>query len=42
MILKAAFPKAEIIVDSSCCAGTSPESHQRALEAMSVCQIKIS
>ena len=41
MILKAAFPEAEIIVDSSCCAGTSPESHQRALEAMKVCQIEI-
>lgn len=41
MILKAAFPEVEIVVDSSCCAGTSSESHQRALEAMKVCQIKV-
>ena len=41
MILKAAFPETEIYVDSLCCAGTTPESHQRALEAMKVCQIHI-
>jgi len=41
MILKAAFPEASITVDSSCCAGVAPESHQRALGAMGACQIDI-
>ncbi|MCD7888781.1 MAG: cysteine hydrolase [Oscillospiraceae bacterium] len=41
MILKAAFPEVPITVDSSCCAGVSPESHENALKAMAVCQIKI-
>lgn len=39
--LKTAYPETEITVDASCCAGTSPESHQRALAAMEVCQINI-
>ncbi|MCM1496640.1 MAG: cysteine hydrolase [Bacteroides sp.] len=41
MVLKAFLPETEIIVDAACCAGVSPESHQRALEAMQVCQIRI-
>ncbi|MCC8131421.1 MAG: cysteine hydrolase [Oscillospiraceae bacterium] len=41
MILKAAFPEVPITVDSSCCAGVTPESHENALRAMAVCQIKI-
>ncbi|MBO5460950.1 MAG: cysteine hydrolase [Ruminococcus sp.] len=41
MLLKAFLPEVEIIVDSSCCAGVTPESHERALEAMKVCQIKV-
>lgn len=41
MILKAHFPEIKITVDSSCCAGTSPESHQRALDAMKMCHIDI-
>ena len=41
MILKAAFPEIPITVDSSCCAGVSPESHENALKAMAVCQINI-
>ena len=32
---------AEIRVDGSCCAGGTPESHERALEAMKSCQIDI-
>lgn len=34
-------PEAEVIVDASCCAGVTPESHKNALEAMKVCQIKV-
>lgn len=39
MLLKASVPQAQIIVDAACCAGTTPQSHQRALEAMAVCQV---
>lgn len=41
MILKAAFPELPIKVDSSCCAGVTPESHENALKAMGMCQIEI-
>ena len=41
MILKAAFPEIPIVVDASCCAGVTPESHKNALEAMKMCQIEI-
>ena len=39
MILKAAFPETVVKVDSSCCAGVSPQSHETALDAMKACQI---
>lgn len=41
MLLKAYFPETRIVVDSSCCAGVTPESHARALEAMKMCQIEV-
>ncbi len=41
MLCKAYFPEVEIVVDGACCAGVTPESHYRALEAMKVCQIRI-
>lgn len=41
MIAKAALPEATVIVDASCCAGVTPESHKQALEAMKVCQIEV-
>ncbi len=41
MILKAAFPEAEMTVDSACCAGVTPEKHRAALETMASCQIHI-
>lgn len=41
LILKANFPEVRIIVDSSCCAGVTPESHENALKAMAMCQIEI-
>lgn len=40
-ILKAAFTESDIAVDSSCCAGVTPESHNNALEAMKMLQIDI-
>lgn len=41
LLLKAFFPEKNIYVDASCCAGVTPESHNNALEAMKMCQIKI-
>lgn len=41
MLLKSAFPEVDIIVNSKCSAGTSPKSHNRALDAMKMCQITI-
>lgn len=41
MLIKAFLPEAKLIVDASCCAGVTPESHKNALEAMKMCQIEI-
>ncbi len=41
LLLKAFYPEKEIIVDSTCCAGSTPENHERALQAMKACQIDI-
>lgn len=41
LILKAAFPEAEITVDSACCAGVTPHTHAAALETMRCCQITV-
>lgn len=41
LITKAFFPEILIEVDAKGCAGVSPLSHQRALEAMKVCQIVV-
>ena len=41
MLLKAFLPEVPIMVDASCCAGVTPESHERALKAMKACQIEI-
>lgn len=41
LLLKAFMPEIPILVDASCCAGVTPESHRQALEAMKVCHIDI-
>ena len=41
LILKSTCPEMKIIVDASCCAGTTPERHKAALEVMKSCQIYI-
>ena len=41
LLAKASLPEVPIIVDAKCCAGVTPESHENALKAMEVCQIKI-
>ncbi len=40
-LCKVAFPEVPIIVDSSCCAGVTPESHETALKAMKGIQIDV-
>lgn len=41
LLLKAAFPRIPISVDSSCCAGLTPEKHEAALDVMHSCQINV-
>lgn len=41
MILKAEFPETRIVVDASCCAGVTKDSHKTALDAMRAVQIDI-
>ena len=41
MLLKAYMPVVKISVDSACCAGVTPESHENALSAMKMCQIDV-
>ncbi len=41
LIVKASFPETKITVDSKCCAGVTPESHENALKAMQMCQIDV-
>lgn len=41
MIIKAFLPEVQVTVVKDCCAGVTPESHLRALEAMRSCQIEI-
>ena len=41
LIIKNAFPEMDIIVDASCCAGVTPESHDAAILTMKSCQILI-
>lgn len=41
LIIKATFPNAKIKVDSKCCAGVTPDSHNAALTTMKMCQIEV-
>ena len=41
MIVKNCLPETTITIDSSCCAGTTPEGHKTALDAMKACQINV-
>lgn len=40
MVIKAKMPELPVSVDAACCAGVTPESHENALAAMKMCQIK--
>ena len=41
LLLKAFYPEQLVSVDAACCAGTTPENHQKALDVMKNCQCKI-
>lgn len=41
MLIKAQLPELPVKVDSSCCAGVTPASHENALSAMKMCQIEV-
>ncbi len=41
LIIKAQFPEISLTVDSSCCAGVTPQSHEEALATMKMCQINV-
>ena len=41
LLIKARFPEREVSVDSSCCAGVTPATHEAALTTMRMCQINV-
>lgn len=41
LIIKATLPEVPVLVDSHCCAGVTPHSHEAALETMRSSQVKI-
>ena len=41
LLLKAYFPDVAISVDSTCCAGVTPQLHEAALKTMQSCQIDV-
>ena len=41
LLAKATFSNKKIVVDSKCCAGVTPKSHEEALNTMRMCQIDI-
>lgn len=41
ILIKSFLPEVEIIVDSNACAGVTKESHEKAIDTMKMCQIKI-
>lgn len=41
LLLKTYFPNIPIYIDAACCAGTTPENHDKALDIMKQCHINI-
>ena len=41
LFIKACLPEVETEVIETCCAGVTPQSHENALSAMKMCQIKV-
>lgn len=40
-LIKANLPEVPVLVDASCCAGVTPESHSNAMGAMKMCQVTV-
>lgn len=40
-VIKANLTETPVVVDASCCAGVTPESHLNALSAMKMCQVAV-
>lgn len=38
---KAVFPETYIVVDATCCAGSTPEMHKKAIDILRVCQVGV-
>lgn len=41
LLLKAYYPEIQIVVDASCCAGVTPDTHAAAIQTMKMCQIDV-
>ena len=41
LLIKAALPEADLVVDSALCAGVTPAKHESALETMRSCQVAV-
>ena len=41
LLIKAFLPEVPVKVIASCCAGVTPESHQKALDTMRMCQVAV-
>lgn len=41
LLLKANFTETKVSVDSACCAGVTPDSHNAALTTMRMCQVEV-
>lgn len=41
LLVKAFYPEQRVQIDAACCAGSSPDAHQKALDVMRNCQCKI-
>ena len=41
LLLKTVCSEAKVVVDASCCAGVTPESHKAALLTMKMCQVDV-
>lgn len=41
LLAKAHYPEKRIVIDSTCCAGVTPETHEAALTTMRSCQIEV-
>lgn len=41
LMIRAALPNTKVVVRANCCAGVTPESHNKAIDIMKMCQIDI-